>query len=178
MKVKKMLLAAALIIALALPGLAQEKLIKSRDDIIRADVIQLIGNNVFYSIYDIVKVDVEDGVVILSGYVTQPYKNSSFVKDIKAEIPEIREVRDEITVLPPSAMDDRLRYIIARKIYGDSRLMRYALDRWPYAIHIIVKNGRVLLEGNTKNRFDTRLIEMKVRETFGVISVDNKLTES
>lgn len=174
---KKIMLVAALVFAVTLSGFAQDESMLSRDDILEADIARTIGNNVYYSIYDIVNVQVNEGVVRLSGYVTEPHKRASILKQV-SEMPDVKAVEESITVLPPSVNDDRLRFIIARKIYGDSRLMKYAFERWPYPIHIIVKNGRVTLEGEIKNKFDNRLIEVKVRETFGVLEVDNNLRVS
>jgi hypothetical protein len=175
---KKMMLVAAILFAISAYGYAQDDSPLMRDDIIQADVVNLIGNSVHYTVYDILNVKVNDGVVTLGGYLTEPHKKSSIIKSINKHIPAVKQVVDNVTVLPPSANDDRLRYILVRKIYGDSRLQRYTLDRWPYPIHIIVKNGKVKLEGTTRNKYDNRLIEFKVRDTFGVLSVENNLKVS
>jgi osmotically-inducible protein OsmY len=148
-----------------------------RDDIIAADVANIIGNHSLYSIYDLVGVEVENGVVTLSGVVTEPYKSSSFERAVHKRLPDV-QVINKLDVLPPSSLDNRIRYLLARNIYNDSRLLRYSLARWPYPIHIIVRNGHVTLEGEVGTSMDKRLIETKVRNIIGVVSLTNNLTVS
>ena len=57
--------------------------------------------------------NVKDGVVTLTGKVTMPYKRNDIEKRV-AKVDGVREVSDEITVLPVSQFDDELRYRIAR----------------------------------------------------------------
>lgn len=149
-----------------------------RDDIIGADVARMIGNSIYYTIYDVVDVEVQNGVITLNGFVTQPYKTNRFIRDINEKFGDTVKVENNITVLPPSSVDDRIRYILARRIYNDSRLLRYSLSRWPYPIHIIVRNGHVRLEGEVGTKMDSRLIETKIRTLTGVVSLTNNLKVS
>jgi hyperosmotically inducible protein len=55
-------------------------------------------------------------------------------------------VVNNIKVLPLSPNDDRLRLQVARAIFRDPVLSRYAMQPIP-SIHIIVDNGHVTLEG-------------------------------
>jgi osmotically-inducible protein OsmY len=165
---------AALVLFLAAPAMSQEKM-TDRDDIIAADVKNIVGNHVFYTIYDIVSVEVKDGVVKISGVVTDPYKKSAFLKAVEKRVADVKTIEESIEVLPPSSLDDRIRYIVARKIYNDGRLLRYSLAKWPYPIHIIVRNGHVTLEGEVATKMDSRLIETKVSGIIGVVSMTNNL---
>ena len=72
-----------------------------------------------FTIFDSINAQVEDGVVTLSGRVTMPYKREDIAERI-ARIDGVREVRNEVTVLPVSQFDDELRFRIARAIYGNS----------------------------------------------------------
>jgi osmotically-inducible protein OsmY len=147
-----------------------------RDDILAADVERIIGNHSFYSVYDIVNVEVNNRILMLTGVVTVPYKKNSFVQAIRKKMGgSFNEIKNEIEVLPPSANDDRIRYLIARKIYNDVRLLRYSLSKWPFPIHIIVRNGHVELVGSVRNAMDKRLIESKVKDVNGLVSVHNNL---
>lgn len=171
----KMLLAAVLVISLmSVPALAQPNKAE-RDDIIAADASRIVGNHVFYTIFDFVSVDVSNGTVKLTGVVTEPYKKTAFAKAIQKSISDGITIENNLEVLPPSAFDNQIRSYIARSIYGDTRLLRYSLTRWPYPIHIIVKNGHVTLEGEVGTMMDKRLIQSKVRGVIGVVSLDDNL---
>ena len=76
----------------------------------------------------------KDGVVTLTGKVTMPYKRNDIEKRV-AKVDGVREVRDEITVLPVSQFDDELRYRIARSIYGNSNFWNYAIMAEPADPH-------------------------------------------
>lgn len=173
---RNLVIAATLSLLFAgIPAFAQET---DRDDIIAADVNRVIGNHSQYTVYDVVGIEVKDGVVILTGSVTQPYKKKSYEKRILEEVSDVKAVDNRIVVLPPSYNDDRLRYLLARSIYNDSRLLRYSLDRWPYPIHIIVRNGHVTFEGEVGTMMDKRIIQSKAGDIIGVVSVTNNLKVS
>ena len=171
--------ALALMVLLSSSGFTQVASASSeseRDDILAADVQRIIGNHSFYSVYDIVNVEVKNKTLMLTGAVTVPYKKNSFVQAIRKKMgSSFEEIKNEIEVLPPSANDDRIRYLIARKIYNDVRLLRYSLSKWPFPVHIIVRNGHVELVGSVKNAMDKKLIESKVRDVSGLISINNNL---
>ena len=171
------LLAATLLLTMTVFAAAQDAPAE-RDDIIAADVANMIGNSVHYTIYDVIGVDVKDGVVTLSGYVTRPYKTDRYIRDINKRFGGSVMVQSDVKVLPPSAVDDRIRYLLARRIYNDPRLLRYSLTRWPYPIRIIVQNGHVKLEGEVSTKMDSRIIETKIRTVTGVVSLTNNLKVS
>jgi hyperosmotically inducible protein len=98
-----------------------------------------------YSIWDNIDVRVTHGNVELTGQVSQPYKKSDLQRIVDG-IPGVNSVTNDLAVLPLSRMDDQLRLQVARAIYRDSVLSRYALQAVP-PIHIIVDNGHVTLEG-------------------------------
>ena len=98
-----------------------------------------------YSIWDNINVRVTNGNVDLMGQVSQPYKKSDLQRIID-RLPGVKSVTNDLAVLPLSPMDDQLRARVARAIYRDSVLSRYAIQPVP-PIHIIVDNGHVTLEG-------------------------------
>lgn len=171
----KLLLAAVLVtLMMSVPAMAQQRS-ASRDDVVAADVSRIIGNHVFYTIFDFVKVDVSNGTVTLTGVVTEPYKKIAFNKAIQHSLGNEIKIDNKLEVLPPSTFDNQIRSYIAQSIYSDTRLLRYSMSRWPYPIHIIVKNGHVRLEGEVGTMMDKRLIQYKVRSVFGVVSLDDNL---
>jgi hyperosmotically inducible protein len=98
-----------------------------------------------YTMWDDINFRVHDGQVELLGAVSQPYKKSD-IERLVQRVPGVTSVADEIKVLPLSAMDDRLRIQVARAIFRDPVLSRYAMGAVP-SIHIIVDNGHVTLAG-------------------------------
>jgi hyperosmotically inducible protein len=84
-------------------------------------------------------------------------------------------VVDNIEILPVSPMDDQIRIAVYRSIFSyDSPLFRYATQSVP-PIHIIVKNGDVMLKGVVANQSDSDLANIKANQVSGVFSVKNEL---
>lgn len=126
-----------------------------------------------YSVFDDVSANLDGGVVTLTGKVTMPFK----AKDLTARIerlPGVTAVRDDIQVLPVSIYDDQLRYVLARRIYGNSAFQPYAVTSYP-PIHIIVDHGNVTLTGVVNSNVDRVLARHLVSLTFGVFSVNDEL---
>lgn len=130
-----------------------------------------IDYNVFYTVFDAVNGTVRDGVVTLTGWVTMGYKAEEIVKAV-SKVPGVREVRNEIQVLPTSPNDDQLRARLASAIYAE--MPERASYRVP-PVRIIVNNGRVILEGVVRNKVERLRAEHAARGMFGVFSVDNRL---
>ena len=125
-----------------------------------------------FTIFDSINAQVDDGVVILTGRVTMPYKRDAIAERI-ARIDGVRELRNEVAVLPVSQYDDELRLRIARAIYGNSNFWTYGAMANP-PIHIIVENGRVTLEGVVNSNVD-RMLARSIASSFGAFSVTNNL---
>jgi hyperosmotically inducible periplasmic protein len=143
------------------------------DEPIAAQVAQRLQRYVFYTIFDDANVEVDHGVVTLTGRVTMPYKADAFA-DLAAHVPGVQEVRSKVATLPTSLFDDQLRYAVARQIYGDSLFSRYAIQANP-PVHIIVERGNVTLTGVVFSEVERRKAEAIARGTFSVMSVTNKL---
>ena len=143
------------------------------DERIAAQVAQRLQRYVFYTIFDDVSVEVDDGIVTLTGRVTMPYKADAFA-DLAAHVPGVQEVRNDVRTLPTSLFDDQLRYAVARQIYGDSLFSRYATQANP-PVHIIVERGKVTLTGVVFSEVERRKAEAIARDTFSVMAVTNKL---
>jgi hyperosmotically inducible periplasmic protein len=115
------------------------------------------------------KVDVYN--VTLMGQVTRPTLKSDSERAVKS-IEGVEQVDNQIEVLPPSPMDDRLRLQLYRAIYGYPSLQKYALGVQK-PIRIIVKSGHVALEGVVDNQADKNTAGIRangVPGTFGVVN--------
>lgn len=105
-----------------------------------------------YTIFDNIDLQLQDGRLVVSGQVTQPFKKSDIGYSL-AHIRGVAEFDNNLEVLPTSQFDDRLRLAIARAIYKDPFFIHYADQALP-PIHVIVKNGNVTLEGVVANKLD------------------------
>jgi len=143
------------------------------DTVLARDVGDVLQRSIFVTVFDDINGTVADGVVTLTGNVTTPYKSDSLARAV-AQVQGVRDVVDRIEVLPPSLFDDQLRYAVAQRIYNDPSFLRYSLQHNP-PIHIIVRNGRVTLTGVVGSDMDRRMAELKAREVFGVLGVENSL---
>jgi osmotically-inducible protein OsmY len=128
---------------------------------------------VFLTIFDEADVEVDHGVVTLTGRVTMAYKAEAFA-DLAARVPGVQAVRNKVKTLPVSRFDDQLRYAVARGIYGDELFARYATEANP-PVHIIVEHGNVTLTGVVFSEVERRKAEAIAQSTFAVMSVTNKL---
>lgn len=129
----------------------------------------------YYSVFDWLQAGVKpDGTVVLKGEVTRPtLKNDAEhrVKNIEAAT----RVINNIEVLPLSTFDDELRVALYRSLFRyNSPLFRYGTQSVP-PIHIIVKNGRVALEGAVNNENDKTVAGLKAKGISGVFDVKNNL---
>jgi hyperosmotically inducible protein len=136
------------------------------------DVATAVNHYTQFTIFDNVDVAVKDGVVTLTGDVTMPYKRDDIEKRV-AKVDGVRQVSNQIKVLPVSQSDDQLRYRIARAIYDNPNFWNYAIGPNP-PIHIIVEHGRVTLTGVVNNNTD-RTIARSLAHQFPAMSVKNDL---
>ena len=116
---------------------------------------------------------VEDGVVTVGGDVLDyPSRDSAIA--IVETTPGVKDVIDEINVLPTSPFDDDLRIRVARAIYGYPPMKKYAMvPQKP--IRIVVNNGHVTLYGVVDSKFDKQIAETRAKSVANVFSVDDQL---
>ena len=167
---------------------------------VRKDLIRLP----YYGVFDFLVFSVNGPTVTLGGDVYNGSIKKDAEREVK-RIPGIENVANNIEVLPASSFDDDIRWAAYRAIYHDSSLSRYlpgggwvpqgrmwrfdrpfdgfgAGMRFPgqepvgnYPIHIIVKGGRITLEGVVDNQMDKTLTGIRARGVSGAFSVDNEL---
>ena len=124
-----------------------------------------------YTIWDNIAVRVREGDVELTGQVSQPFKKADLGR-LAQRVPGVRSVTNQLEVLPTSFFDDRLRLQIARAIYRDPVLSRYAIQAVP-PIHIIVDNGHVTLEGVVNNEMEKNVAGIRAGQaglSFGQVT--------
>jgi len=115
----------------------------------------------------------EKDVVTLSGQVRLPSLKANAARAV-ANLEGVREVIDEIEVLPTSSFDDDIRRDAFLRIYSQPQLNRYSLAAIP-SIHIIVNRGRLTLEGMVADESDKNVAEMRARQAPNVFEVVNNL---
>jgi hyperosmotically inducible protein len=109
--------------------------------------------------WDNVNIRVNEGSVELSGQVSQPYKKDDLGR-LAQRVPGVTSVTNDLQVLPLSSFDNQLRVQVARAIYRDPVLSRYAIQAVP-PIHIIVANGHVTLEGVVNSEMEKNVAGLR-----------------
>ncbi|HVN20695.1 MAG TPA: BON domain-containing protein [Dongiaceae bacterium] len=127
----------------------------------------------YFGVFDNIAFKVDGGTVTLIGQVVRPSLKSDAQNAVK-RIEGVDRVDNQIEVLPPSSMDDQLRIRLFRAIYGEPGLEKYALGVQK-PIRIIVKNGRVTLEGVVDSQADKDLAGIRAKGVPGSFEVTNNL---
>jgi hyperosmotically inducible periplasmic protein len=141
------------------------------DGKVAAEAARQVRMYPYFTIFDNVEVEARDGVVVLTGEVTKPTRKTEIGLLMK-NVPGVKEVENNLEVLPISPFDDEIRLRVARAIYGDGALYRYGLGANP-PIHIVVKNGNVRLTGVVNSRLEKMLAERNARfaaNYFGLVN--------
>src|SRR5580692_9402076 len=98
----------------------------------------------YYSVFDDLQFNVDNGTVTLAGDVTRPILKSDAENVVK-----------------------RIRVATYRSVFGFAGLYRYAMGANP-SIHIIVDNGHVTLKGVVSNQGDKNLAYIRANGVPGV----------
>ena len=163
-------------VLLTLPTLAPaQDSAKSQDRIVREVRHELLMLP-YFGVFDYIAYKVDGGTVTLLGQVVRPTLKSDSENAVK-HIEGVEKVDNQIEVLPPSSMDDQLRIALFRAIYQYPSLQKYELGVQK-PIRIIVKNGRVTLEGIVDSDADKNLAGLRANGVPGIFSVTNNLQVS
>lgn len=127
----------------------------------------------YFGVFDSIAFKVEGSTVTLLGQVVRPVTKSDAEGAVK-KIEGVDKVDNQIEVLPPSTMDDGLRVRLYRAIYGFPALEKYALGVQK-PIRIIVKSGRVTLEGTVDSDADKNMAGVRANTVSNIFSVTNNL---
>lgn len=130
----------------------------------------------YYSVFDNLAFRVDGSHVTLLGQVALPTLKDDAERVVK-KVEGVESVTNNIEVLPVSPNDDQIRRAVYRSIYSQPGLDRYSLRAVP-TIHIIVKNGNVMLAGAVANQADKDRAGLAANGVPGVFSVKNELLVS
>jgi hypothetical protein len=153
-----------------------------------------------YGPFDLISIQVSGNTVTLGGAVyLAPLKEEA--ERAARGIPGVAGVVNTIEILPVSSVDDRLRRAVFLRIYRDEFLSKYgtpvtgstlgaprpgdgglgmgaAVGLDPvgnYAIHVVVKDGRIALYGRVDNEVDRDRAEAVTRGVPGAMAVENRI---
>ena len=119
-------------------------------------------------------VAVDGGVVTLRGEALSPRLRDD-AAFIVTNLDGVAGVVNLISLLPDSPADNRVRLAVFRAIYGHRSMSVYATMGGGGAIHIVVRGGRVSLEGQVGSTADARrAVEMASKQP-GVVSITSHL---
>jgi hyperosmotically inducible periplasmic protein len=127
----------------------------------------------YFGVFDYIAYKVDGGTVTLLGQVVRPSLKSD-AENVVKRIEGVNRVENQIEVLPPSPQDDRLRMALFHAIYGYPALQRYELGVLK-PIRIVVKSGRVTLEGVVDSEADKNIANVRANSVPGIFSVTNNL---
>jgi osmotically-inducible protein OsmY len=148
-----------------------------------------------YGVFDSLEYRVDGCTVTLLGQASRPILKSSAEQAVK-RIEGVATIRNKIEVLPFSPNDDRIRAAVYARLYRTPALQKYTSNRtgpifqnrlslWTgitndppigyHAIHIIVRNGHVTLEGAVGTHGDRDIANIQANAVPGIFSVTNNL---
>lgn len=157
-----------------MPGIKQEITGGDREQLrIAREVRHELATLPYYSIFDDLRYKVEGSTVILGGSTISVGLKRDAESAVKG-IEGVERVVNNIEELPPSPADDRIRRAVAQRIFSFDGLSRYAWEAAP-SIRIIVRNGRVRLEGVVDREADKSAAGIQANQTPGIFGVENNL---
>ena len=150
------------------PAMSPESLQKLANKI-RHELVMLP----YYDVYDNLYFRIQGRTVTLLGE-TPNATTKSDAGNVVKRIEGVDQVINDIEVLPPNPADERIRRATYRAIYSYGPLFKYSHAPVP-PIHIIVKNGRVTLEGIVDSESDKQVAGMQANQVPGTFQITNNL---
>ena len=162
----------SLVVSLFVVGAAFAQTTERKDLQVFNDIANQVNRYTQLTIFDSIGASVDDGRVVLTGWVTMPYKRDDLERRVR-KVEGVNTLDNKIGVLPVSQFDDDLRFRIARAIYGHSLFWNYANMVNP-PIRIVVNRGRVTLEGVVQSNVERQLAR-SLAAGFGQFDLKNAL---
>ena len=148
---------------------AQEAVSPKAEERIQKEVRHELLMLPYFGVFDNIAFKVNGcNVTLLGRSVARPSLKSDSENAVK-HIEGVEHVDNQIKVLPPSPIDDRLRLQLFHAIYGYPALQKYALGVQK-PIRIIVKNGHVALEGVVDSDGDKNIAGLRANGVPGTFS--------
>lgn len=160
------------LIGIAWPAVASAQAPERKDLQVFNDIADHVNRYTQLTIFDSISASVDSGRVVLTGWVTMPYKKDDIEKRVRT-VDGVAAIDNKIGVLPVSQFDDELRFRIARAIYSNSSFWHYAAMANP-PIRIVVNRGHVSLEGVVQSNVERQLAR-SLASGFGAFEVKNEL---
>jgi hyperosmotically inducible protein len=140
------------------------------DSALTSIILDKIQSNLFYGVFDWITVNTNNGIVTLDGWVHLPWLKSQFQTEVE-KIPGVKNVNNEIqNTFGPGELGFRA----ARLIYNDPMFYGYQYSQNP-PIHIIVNNGKVILEGHVNSEIQSIWAANIINYRTDSFSVENNL---
>jgi osmotically-inducible protein OsmY len=137
-----------------------------------AEVVKRVTGYDRFTVYDDFQGSVKNGIVHLSGAVTEEKKLTDVVERV-AKIRGVQAIDNKVTVLPANRGDDQLRVAIATAIYRNPEFENYSMANPP--IHVIVNNGYVTLTGIVRSEVEKIKAHQSAASVFGSIKIDDRV---
>lgn len=128
----------------------------------------------YYGVFDAIGYQINGDTVMLNGYVVRPITKSDAENSVK-DIDGVGNVVNNIEVLPLSPNDDRIRRRVLQTLTSRGGSLFYYFTGTNPPIRIIVKNGRVTLEGSVDSKADSNLANILTKGVSGTFGVTNNL---
>lgn len=173
MRTKAITLLASFLFLVSLSSAAQDQPSAKSQERITREVRHELLMLPYFGVFDNIAYKVDGDTVTLLGQVVRPSLKSD-AQNVVKRIEGVEKVDNQIEVLPPSSMDDRLRAQLFRAIYQYPSLQKYELGVQK-PIRIIVKNGKASLEGVVDSEADKNLVGVRANGVPGLFSVTNNL---
>ena len=147
---------------------------RESDNDIAEELSRQVQRYPHYTIWDFINGRVQDGNVVLGGWVTPDRDKSGDLFERVAKIDGVQDVQNNIEILSPSQGDNRLRRSIIRQLARSTHFERLVMMPNP-PFHIVINNGIVLLVGYVQGQIELLEMQRIVAQTQGVLRVENRL---
>ncbi len=154
-------------------------------------VQQLVSGQRGLRIYDWVEFSVDGGTVTLDGTVSRPSLRDDIESSVRA-LEAVDSIRNRIELLPSGGDDVGIRVNAYWRIYGHPEIRRYLGREETFRprlrraasdaqrvlirpIHIVVRDGHLVLEGEIEQQRAKRVAEQQALAVLGVRSVTNNI---
>ena len=148
--------------------------IEEEDTDVAGEVVKAISRYAHFTIWDDIDGDINQGVVTLRGSVTPDRDKKRELYETIAKIRGVQDYIDEIEVQSTSSGDERLRGVIGRSLASSQHFERTVAMRHP-PYHIVVNHSSVTMRGYVQSEIEYREMERIIRQTNGILNVDNQL---
>lgn len=126
-----------------------------------------------YGAHDAIDVAVEDGLVILHGWVDREGKRGE-VEDRLARIAGVRDIHSDLHVQGFSGWDLKLRNEILARLRASPQFEHWAARADDPPVRVFVARGRVILAGTVSSAVEQQAVGMIARQTLA-FSVSNQV---